>query len=239
MRIEPGVIRSYDKGTHKADVQLEVSLSTYLRRVRVLSTIPWRDVRVGASCTVLFYDEHNPGDALVVGVYGTVPADIWGVAGWPLVQRVIAPFEFAVGTGVGLGFANRAAFVPVVLAVERQVTTVRIGEVTTSSGNIDVGLYTSKLVGSEYQPDVRLVSSGSVACPAVGANRDVGVSSTTLGPGLFFLALACDNTTAAFRRFFDVALSGVWLQSNAFPLPASAAVDTADSGRWYVLGCYQ
>lgn len=231
MRIEPGVIRSYTGSVHQVTVQLERSLSTYLSGVAVLSSIPPAEVRVGRKCTVVFYDENNPRDAVVVGVCGDVPPDVYGVAGWPLMQVVITPFNFLVGTGATMTTANDAIWVPFTVAKRVTISRVRIGEIITSSGNIDVGVYTDT--------GVRLVSSGSIACPVAGPERDIVLNSTTFGPGTFFFGLACDNTVATFRRYFDRGLAGVYRGVNQFPLPAQWTVNGGVPGdKWFGLGCF-
>jgi hypothetical protein len=115
------------------------------------------------------------------------------------------------------------------------VSRVRIGEVVVSSGNIDVGIYGA----SGTVPNSRLVSAGSVACPAAGPQQDVVIAPTSIGPGLYFLALAANNATAQFRRFFDLGLAGVYRGTGQFPLPATANLNGAFPGdRWFGLGCY-
>jgi hypothetical protein len=233
--IRSGVVRAYNAATHRADVQLDTSLGTFLPAVPVLSTVAPAEMRPGRRCVLVFLDPANPNDALVAGVYGDVPPDLAGVAGWPLVQTVVTPYNFVAGTAAAMTAANDAIWVPFVLPKRLTVSRVRIGEVAVSSGNIDVGIYDA----AGTAPNARLVSSGSVACPAAGAQKDVTVAATAIGPGLYFLALAANNTTAQFRRYFDIGVAGVYRGTGQFPLPATASVNGGFPGdRWFGLGCY-
>lgn len=63
--------------------------------------------------------------------------------------------------------------------------------VAVQSGNLDVGIYSEK--GS------LLVSAGSTAVGAAGF-QSFDVTDTPLNPGIYFLAMCVDNTTASFNR---------------------------------------
>jgi hypothetical protein len=78
------------------------------------------------------------------------------VAGWPLVQTVITPYNFLGGTPAAMITANDAIWVPFVVPRRVTVSRVRIGEVVVSSGNIDVGIYGAKQVA---QVGVHIVSA--------------------------------------------------------------------------------
>lgn len=94
----------------------------------------------------------------------------------------------AVTTTTVWGAANRAIYVPV--EVQQPVTIYQLCiTVGTQSGNVDVGVYDEQ--------GKRIVSAGSTACAAAGI-QVVNVTDTYLVPGVYFLALSCDNTTAAF-----------------------------------------
>jgi hypothetical protein len=119
--------------------------------------------------------------------------------------------------------ANRAIYCGVM--VPEPLTIYQLGtQVTTQSGNLDIGIYDEQ--GN------KLVSSGSTTVAAAGVQL-VNVADTDLTPGLYFLALAVDNITAAFLRAAPglpstrVALCGQ--EAAAFPLPASFtyAIQTA------------
>lgn len=92
--------------------------------------------------------------------------------------------------------------------------------VSTSSGNIDVGVY-----DDGARPTTRLASSGSTACPASG-EASVALSSSVSFPVGGFLAIGADNTTATFgnsQAGNAINQTGLAEAQNVFPLPATAA----------------
>lgn len=70
MDIKPGVIQSFDSGTYEAAVQIKGSLSVWLGEVAVARNIPSGEMVAGRNCAVIFFDETNPADAVLVAVYG-------------------------------------------------------------------------------------------------------------------------------------------------------------------------
>lgn len=100
----------------------------------------------------------------------------------------------------------------------------------TSSGNIDVGIYTD----SGGLPSARLWSRGGVASPGT-SNRSILISAgspstLTLNPGTYWLAVAADNNTVQF------AFSGTQLPvgltasaASAYPLPATISSPAAQN----------
>lgn len=81
--------------------------------------------------------------------------------------------------------ANLAIFVPMRLA--RRVTVYKLvtGSGTTANGNYDVGIYD--------RFGKRIVSSGATAKTS-GTENVVDIADTLLGPGLYYLAMAADDT---------------------------------------------
>ena len=69
MNIKRGIIKGFDSGTYKATVQIAGSLSVWLSEIAVARNIPAAEMVVDRRCAVIFFDETNPGDAVVVGVY--------------------------------------------------------------------------------------------------------------------------------------------------------------------------
>lgn len=69
MDIKRGIIKGFDSGTYKATVQIAGSLSVWLNEVAVARNIPASEMIAGRRCVIIFFDETNPGDAVVVGVY--------------------------------------------------------------------------------------------------------------------------------------------------------------------------
>ena len=69
--MKKGVIRAFDGATHTATVQMAGSLSVWLEGVPVSRGIPAGEMAVGRACAVLFFDQSNPDDAMVVAVTGS------------------------------------------------------------------------------------------------------------------------------------------------------------------------
>lgn len=129
-----------------------------------------------------------------------------GLAAWPL--------------------ANLALFVPFTIAVPTTIVKIMWVNGATVSGNVDVGLYDSQ--GN------RLVSSGTTAQTTVSVVQPVDTTDVTLQPGVYYMAMAMDNTTGTTRKFTTGSTAlcravGVYQQVSAFPLPSSATFATAST----------
>ena len=69
MQVRKGVIKGFDSGSYKATVQVAGSLSVWLEGVPVARNIPSAEMIVGRNCALIFFDETNPSDAVLVAVY--------------------------------------------------------------------------------------------------------------------------------------------------------------------------
>ena len=69
MDMKRGTVKSFDSGSHEATVQVAGSLATFLSEVPVARNIPAAEMVVGRSCALLFFEEGNPGDAVLIAVY--------------------------------------------------------------------------------------------------------------------------------------------------------------------------
>jgi hypothetical protein len=157
-------------------------------------------------------------------------------------RKIITPWEsnsifskVASSTSVSAGApsnlawpsANLAIYVPFFLQVPAKIQLAfwQNGS-TTVSGNIDVGVYGAK--------GTRLASIGSTAQTPANSGQSAALS-VQLGTGLFFMAIAMDNTTGTLAAMSLGSLplyisSGIFQQASAFPLPATAtfAIPTQD-----------
>lgn len=233
--IHRGIVRSYTAATHKADVQLVGSLPTVLTNVPVATDIARAEVVAGRECSLLLFDEHNPADAVVFTVHGAVPAAAAGADPTPIMinpgSRLsigdhISAWGSAGPASAAWPAANRALYIPFVLA--EAVTVLKLFCVNggTVSGNLDVGIYNN--AGS------RLISSGSTAQAGANAIQEFDIADTVIGPGQFYLAMAVDNVTATVARWQPIGATvlaanvlrttGMAEQASAFPLPASATL---------------
>ena len=121
--------------------------------------------------------------------------------------------------------ANAAYFFPFRIWTPITVRKLFAHNGATASGNIDVGIYDAQ--------GRKLVSAGSTAQAGTNALQEFDVTDTVIGPGLFYLAVAMDNTTGTlFRSTFGGSVNskvmGEAQQASAFPLPATATFATAN-----------
>lgn len=128
-----------------------------------------------------------------------------------------------VATGVAWPGANVALYVPFRVAYPVTVYKMCIGTGVTAGGNFDLGIYD--------EAGTKLVSTGATARSAQ-VDHVVDVTDTTLRPGLYYLAQACDGTNN-FAMYNLAArycqMLGMRKQSTAYTLPATATFATVDT----------
>ncbi len=69
MSMRKGVLKSFNSGDYTATVQLASSYKVYLEGVAVARNIAAAEMTVGRKVAVVFFDEHNAKEAVVVAVY--------------------------------------------------------------------------------------------------------------------------------------------------------------------------
>ena len=69
MRLRKAVLRSYNSGNYTATVQLAGSYKVYLEDITVARNLPLAEMIVGRKVAVIFFDEYNPKEAVVLAVY--------------------------------------------------------------------------------------------------------------------------------------------------------------------------
>jgi hypothetical protein len=67
--IKRGLLQSFDPTTYTASVLILEATSTFLSRVPMATHLDGTSAQVGAYCAVLFFDEQNLADAVVLAVY--------------------------------------------------------------------------------------------------------------------------------------------------------------------------
>jgi hypothetical protein len=70
MRLKKATLKSFDAGNHTATVQMAGSYKVYLEDIAVAGNITAAEMTAGRKTAVLFFDEHNPKEAVVIAVYG-------------------------------------------------------------------------------------------------------------------------------------------------------------------------
>jgi len=69
MKLRKAELRSFNSGSYTATVRLAGSYKVYLEDVAVARNLPVAEMVTGRRLAVLFFDEHSPGEAVVVAVY--------------------------------------------------------------------------------------------------------------------------------------------------------------------------
>ena len=69
MKVRKAILKSFDSGNYTATIQLSGSYKAYLEDVSVSRGISALQMVVGRKLAVIFFDEHNPKEAVVVAVY--------------------------------------------------------------------------------------------------------------------------------------------------------------------------
>ena len=69
MRLRKAVLKSFAAGNYTATVRLEGSFKVYLEDIAVARNIPSGEMIAGRKVAVIFFDEHNPKEAVVAAVY--------------------------------------------------------------------------------------------------------------------------------------------------------------------------
>ena len=69
MRLRKGALRSFNSSNYTATVQLAGSYKVYLEHITVARNLPSAEMVSGRKVAVIFFDEHNPKEAVLVAVY--------------------------------------------------------------------------------------------------------------------------------------------------------------------------
>ena len=95
MLIKRGLLQSFNPATYTASVLFFEATSFALTGVPMANHIDGTSAVIGALCAVLFFDEHNPQDAVIIATFATFPAPPPGrvtfVAGYQQLHNVTIP----------------------------------------------------------------------------------------------------------------------------------------------------
>jgi hypothetical protein len=69
MRLKKAILKGFNSGDYTATVQLSGSYKVYLQGIAVARNIPAAEMALGRKLAVIFFDETNARDAVVVAVY--------------------------------------------------------------------------------------------------------------------------------------------------------------------------
>lgn len=121
--------------------------------------------------------------------------------------------------------ANLAIYVPLRIPSRVVVQALWFSSNTTGTGNVDMGLYDAT--------GAAVISATAAAKTASASEQVFNVTDTTVGPGLYYIALASNSGTDTFYRWTltaPLALAyGVLYETSAYPLPATATWTTSQT----------
>jgi alpha-D-ribose 1-methylphosphonate 5-triphosphate synthase subunit PhnI len=69
MNLRKAVLKSFNSGDYTATIQLTGSYKVYLQGIAVARNLPAAEMAMGRKVAVVFFDDHNPKEAVVVAVY--------------------------------------------------------------------------------------------------------------------------------------------------------------------------
>lgn len=149
-----------------------------------------------------------------------------GYPGQDLAPQVVHPWSrYSLGSELAsldiqcnssVGVANRSYFIPFYLPGPAVLQRIGWGNGATVSGNVDAGLF-------RYD-GTRLRTTGSTPQSGSDAIQTVDVADFEVTPGLYYMAIASNNTTGNIRTIATnaryLASLGIFQQSS-FPLPST------------------
>jgi len=69
MNLRKAVLKSFNSGDYTATIQLSGSYKAYLESVTVARNLPAVEMALGRKVAVIFFDEHNAKEAVIIAVY--------------------------------------------------------------------------------------------------------------------------------------------------------------------------
>ena len=69
MNVRKGILKSFNSGDYTATIQIAGSYKAYLQGIAVAKNLPAVEMALGRKVAVIFFDEHNPKEAVVIAVY--------------------------------------------------------------------------------------------------------------------------------------------------------------------------
>ena len=69
MKLKKAILKSFNSTDYEATIQLTGSYKAYLEGVTVARNLPSSEMSLGRKVAVVFFDEHNPKEAVLIAVY--------------------------------------------------------------------------------------------------------------------------------------------------------------------------
>lgn len=119
--------------------------------------------------------------------------------------------------------ANLAIYIPFTIRRVTQIYKLFTVNGSAAANSFDIGIYSGD--------GTKIISTGSTAQSGTTVVQAVTITTTTLGPGQYYMALAMNGTTGTFFKTGSAVqilhTEGILNQATAFPLPATATFATA------------
>lgn len=129
---------------------------------------------------------------------------------------------YAPGTAFTANTAYLMPFMPLTASVTLSSLVVRV---TTSSGNIDWGIYST----TDNATFTKVATAGSTACPGAALNTQLALTASLKVGTRYYYAIAADNGTAIMDGFTGSSPAPLvygFKKAASFPLPASITTVT-------------
>ena len=69
MKLRKAVLKNFNATDYEATVQLTGSYKAYLEDITVARNLPAAEMALGRKVAIVFFDDHNPKEAVVIAVY--------------------------------------------------------------------------------------------------------------------------------------------------------------------------
>ena len=69
MSLRKALLKSFNSGDYTATIQLAGSYKAYLQGIAVAKNLPAVEMALGRKVAVIFFDDHNSKEAVVIAVY--------------------------------------------------------------------------------------------------------------------------------------------------------------------------
>ncbi len=69
MILKKAILKNFDSGSYIATIEIAGSRKTYLEGIPVARNLPVAEMSANRKLAVVFFDEHNAKDAVVLAVY--------------------------------------------------------------------------------------------------------------------------------------------------------------------------
>ena len=69
MRLKKAILKDFNSTDYEATIQLTGSYKAYLKGVTVARNLPVAEMALGRKVAVVFFDEYNSKEAVVIAIY--------------------------------------------------------------------------------------------------------------------------------------------------------------------------